>query len=280
MGLTGLDVDDGLALLYLLGKTDVELLGITTVYGNSDVETVYSNTQAMVKELGMANIPVIKGSRSRQDNGGEAAKYIVEAAKTNRGNLSILATGPLTNLYAAYMLDNTVFENVNEIVLMGGLMAPLIINGNELAELNFSCDPKATDCVLKNGESVSVITGNTCLDAIFSEDQFRSRLMSSKKCVPHYILQKCDFWFSQMKKTFKIAGFYNWDVVAAVYLSEPSLFMDTQYIFEPSVDVVNKGFLINHEKKTTPSCKVNVPKISNVPAFFNEVYGAWLRYPT
>lgn len=35
MGLPGRDVDDGLALLYLLGREDVDLKGVTTTYGNS-----------------------------------------------------------------------------------------------------------------------------------------------------------------------------------------------------------------------------------------------------
>lgn len=48
---TGADVDDGLALLYLLGHAgEVELAGITCTYGNSDIDTVYANTRRLAGE--------------------------------------------------------------------------------------------------------------------------------------------------------------------------------------------------------------------------------------
>lgn len=43
-GMKGRDVDDGLALLYLLGHPCADLLGVTTTYGNSRTEAVYANT--------------------------------------------------------------------------------------------------------------------------------------------------------------------------------------------------------------------------------------------
>ena len=52
MGIKERDVDDGLTLLYLLGREDVELLGITTTYGNSTIDAVYENTINMMTELG------------------------------------------------------------------------------------------------------------------------------------------------------------------------------------------------------------------------------------
>jgi len=276
MGVEGCEIDDGLAILYLLGKPDIELLGITSIYGNSDVETVYSNTQAMMKEIGKGHIPVTKGSSGKKDRGGEAARYIVDTVRLNEGAISILATGPLTNLYAAYLLDESLFEKVQQIVLMGGITKPLIINGMELAELNFSCDPEATECVLRNGKNVSVITGHTCLDAFFSEQEFRERLASSKSPLSGYMLKKCSSWFGQMAKKFNIAGFYNWDVAAAVYLAEPSLFKDSAYRFEPDINNLKRGLLTSSDTMTVPSCKINIPKILDTNALIEEVYHAWL----
>ncbi len=106
MGIEGCDVDDGLALLYLLGKKNVSILGISTTYGNSDIDTVYSNTRRMLKELGRENIPLLKGSPSRHIKKSEAASFIAETVNKHPGNISILATGSLTNIYGAYLLDN------------------------------------------------------------------------------------------------------------------------------------------------------------------------------
>jgi len=59
-GIKNCDVDDGLALLYLLGCGEVELLGITSTYGNSKTDIVYHNTIRMVKELELGHIPIKK----------------------------------------------------------------------------------------------------------------------------------------------------------------------------------------------------------------------------
>ena len=48
-GINGCDVDDGLALLYLLGDPEAEVLGVTTTYGNNTLEKVYENTKKFVK---------------------------------------------------------------------------------------------------------------------------------------------------------------------------------------------------------------------------------------
>ena len=91
-------VDDGLALIYLLGKPQVQLLGVTTTFGNSTVDVVYSNTKNMLKDLGRADIPVLKGSSSKSNRTSEAAEFLVDQANRYPGNLKILAVGAMTNL--------------------------------------------------------------------------------------------------------------------------------------------------------------------------------------
>ncbi len=275
MGVKGYDVDDGLALLYLIGKPDIELLGVTTVFGNSDIGTVHPNTVRMMQEIGMEDIPEVKGCGAPNDERGRAAEFIVDAVSSNDG-VSVLATGSLSNLRAAYLLDEEVFDKVEEIVLMGGLVEPLIINGRELNELNFSCDPLATECVLKNGRNVSIITGNACLDAFFSEESFNERLGRIDTPRAKYILGTCGYWFKDNMRAFGIPGFYNWDVVAAVRLAEPGLFRESEHVFRPDLDQLGRGFLIEGADTRSPACSISLPRIDDIAAFTDEVYRAWL----
>ena len=60
-GINGCDVDDGLALLYLLGDPEAEVLGVTTTYGNNTLEKVYENTKKFVKKIGHDELRVYKG---------------------------------------------------------------------------------------------------------------------------------------------------------------------------------------------------------------------------
>lgn len=275
MGVYDCDVDDGLALIYLLGKENIEICGITSTYGNSDIETVYSNTAAMLKELGRTDIPLLKGCPDRRSFQSDAADFLVETVLANQGNISILATGSLTNLYAAYQKDQEIFHYISEIVLMGGITGELNINGRILAELNFSCDPAAAGCVLQNGRNVSSITGNNCLKAYFTEKEFQRRLEYNEIPVARYIFQKCNYWFENMMRRFDIDGFHNWDVVAAAYLAEPALFEDHLHYLQIDRQKLTKGMLSISSREYGDSL-VNLPEIHNLDAFTEEVYKAWL----
>ena len=73
---------------------------------------------------------------------------------------------------------------------MGGVTETLLINGKLLPELNFSCHPEAALCVLKNCNNVSVITGNACLKAYFTNKDFSKELSKGEQSIARYITQK------------------------------------------------------------------------------------------
>lgn len=75
---------------------------------------------------GADRIAARKGGAARGDFQSDAAEFLVDMANQYAGELSILATGSLTNLGGAYTLDPHFFEKVKEIVLMGGITEPLV----------------------------------------------------------------------------------------------------------------------------------------------------------
>ena len=119
LGVPDCDVDDGLTLIYLLGCEDITLHGVTTTYGNNKLEVVFENTKKMLKELGREDICLKKGGSCAGDYDNEASEFLVEMANRYPGELSILATGSLTNLGGAYEKDPQFFEKIKEVVLMG-----------------------------------------------------------------------------------------------------------------------------------------------------------------
>lgn len=276
MGLEGCDVDDGLALLYLLGQEKTELCGITTTYGNSTIEAVYANTGKMLAEIGRSDIPLYKGCQDQFTLASEAVEFLIGTVNSHAGEISLLATGSLTNLKAAYLRDENFFEKISELVIMGGITEELRINGKVLNELNFACDPAAAEIVLKMGRNVSVITGNNCFKAFFKQIDFVSRLASVNTLMAAYIAEKCTYWFIDMMDYFQIDGFYNWDVVAAVYLINPLVFTDNFRHVTPCAQDLIKGQLSNMSHRKEP-CLINMPVINNPQVFTDEVYKAWLR---
>lgn len=273
-GVKDCDVDDGLALMYLLGCEDAEVLGVTATYGNNELPVVWEALRKLVHDLGREDIPVKKGGAKRGEYESEAADFLVEMANRHPGELSILATGSLTNLGAAYEKDPSFFEKVKEIVLMGGITSPLVFEKKVMNELNFSCDPHATCSVLTKGRNVSVVTGNNCLKVLFTREEYKERLFGTENPAAVYIREKTDYWFGYNEEDYGIEGFYNWDVTAAVYLMHPELFDDMRNEFRIREEDLQTGFL---RMEQPGNCTLNLPEIGEEAAFKNNIYETWMK---
>lgn len=274
-GVKDCDVDDGLALLYLLGcKEDAKIFGITATYGNNRLEVVYETIRGMLKDLGREDIEVRRGGSEAGDYDSDAADYLAEMADRFPGKLSILATGSLTNLKGAYERDVRFFEKVKEIVLMGGITEPLVFEKKVMDELNFSCDPHASCNVLKYGKNVSVITGNNCLKVLFTKEEYKKELFSRREPIAEYIRERTDYWFRYNEEDYGINGFYNWDVTAAVYLMHPELFTEQRGRFAFSEEDLSTGYL---RKASDGMWQCNLPKIGEEGAFKRNIYDTWMK---
>lgn len=157
-------IDDSLALILALNSPELEIVGITTVSGNVKAEQGAKNALKVLKLMNREDIPVYIGEDiplvreliTAQDTHGEdglgetnyeeadveinygGVDFILENAR--KGNISIIALGPLTNLATAIERDEEGFNMINEIVSMGGAFRS---HGNcsQVAEFNYWVDP-------------------------------------------------------------------------------------------------------------------------------------------
>jgi inosine-uridine nucleoside N-ribohydrolase len=272
-GVAGCDVDDGLALLYLLGSGKANLLGITNTYGNSDIDTVYKATRRMLEEIGRTDIPQMKGGAKAGEVQSEAVDFLVDTASRHAGDISILATGSLTNLLGACHKDAEFFDKVNRVCLMGGLTETLFLNGTVLDELNFSCDPEATLQVLTGAKRIEVATGNNCLGAYFSREGYERRLVGSAGPIARYLYEKTAYWYEYNMKSYGLDGFYNWDVTAAAYLLDPELFEKNETVITPDLDSLKRGFLNGGGRPV----KADLPKIRDPRVFEDHIYNTYFN---
>lgn len=267
----GCDIDDGLAILYVLAQENVEVLGINTTFGNNKLSVVYPNTVSFMKDIGYSHIPVYKGSDdSYKDN--KAARFLVEMADKHKGELSILATGSLTNLYHAWQIDSQFYEKIKDISLMGGITKPLIINGKILNELNFSCDSNASLNVLEHGRSITIATGNTCLDGFFTRDRFEK--LRKGNDFEKWLYEESLYWFDREKNVFENDGIYIWDILSAAALLNPQLFIGSTVEISPDEESMKSGMLIGNGNKR----KIVVPKIKNVDNYIEHVYEQYTKF--
>ena len=274
MGVKNRDVDDALTAIYLIGRNDVELLGITTTFGNDSNEVVYQSTQKLLNDIDRTNIPLVKGG-ILENRLSEAAEYLAESVNKYQGKITILATGALTNLYGAALIDPGFFDKVQQIVLMGGILEPLLINGHQVDELNFSSDPEATFQVLKSSASSTVITGHLCLNALFGQREFQRLESEEKSPIYGYIYENSKPWAEFFDSAFSCGGFYNWDVVAGVYTTQPELFQDNvEWVVSTADDLISGLLKVDHSK--SQGYQLNIPnRIHDINKFNDLVFETW-----
>ncbi|KAG7331278.1 hypothetical protein KOW79_005247 [Hemibagrus wyckioides] len=208
-------VDDAQAIMMALAVPDVQILGITCVQGNTSVENVCKNVLRVLQACDRMEIPVFKGISKPilghvlsaslfhgHDGLGDApdpnapglelvqkegaVSAIIRIINEHPGEVSIVATAPLTNLALAVKLDPTLPQKVKGLYLMGG-NTDSRGNTTVCGEFNFAADPEAAYTVLNDYLCPTYIAcwEFTCLnklpwefcDVWLAQDTAKSRFM-------------------------------------------------------------------------------------------------------
>ncbi len=157
MGAPGADIDDGFALALAHADPDIQLDLITTVHGNTDVQSATLLTGELIRRLGL-RVPVVTGAAAaalaRPGSApapGQAAAAIADHVMAHPGEITIVAIGPLTNVAAALALEPRLVGSAREIVVMGGSFFGTAPNRELPGEFNVTADPEAAQAVLRSG---------------------------------------------------------------------------------------------------------------------------------
>jgi purine nucleosidase len=174
MGAPGSDIDDGFALALAVADPALRLELVTTVGGNSDVDTSTRLTADLLGVLGRTDVPLVRGAGrplnpvlwrpdrpspapSGEEPGPAAAAEIVRRAMAEPGELTLVAIGPLTNVAIALLLEPRLASALREIVVMGGVFLEQTNVGWMPGEYNFWCDPDAAQVVLESGARLRLV---------------------------------------------------------------------------------------------------------------------------
>ncbi len=169
----GTDVDDVIALAMLLGSPEVDLLGVTTVYGDTVTRARIASRLASL--AGRTDVRVVPGERETLSGlpawwaGHEgktfadlesepvsstptAKSFLAKTAEKYAGELDIVAIGPLTNIAATIKEYPSFVDEVRRLYVMGGRF-----DTTASAEHNFKSDPEAAATVFESGISATVV---------------------------------------------------------------------------------------------------------------------------
>jgi purine nucleosidase len=188
--------DDALALMMALNSKELEVQGLTTVGGNASLAHTTRNALRLLEHVGRSDVPVYRGAarplRGRFEYayqvhgpGGLTARlplprarpgpipaqdYIISAARSMPGELTLIALGPLTNVARALRGERRLREWLREIVVMGGAVH---VAGNVTphAEFNIYNDPIAANIVFSSGIPVALVGLDVCNEVYVARDE-------------------------------------------------------------------------------------------------------------
>lgn len=243
-------VDDAMAIFFALRSPELELIGLTTIFGNVHTDLATTNALRLLEIAGRRDIPVAKGADNPiagpfggpvpfvhgEDGQGNvflpapitspieksAAQFIIEQIMAAPGEVTLIPVGPLTNIALALRLEPRIAENVHEVVLMGG-NAYVPGNATPAAEANIHNDPEAAQIVFGAGWPVTMVGLDVThrVNMTGRHLEVYSRLNNPMaqhvaRIVPHYR--------NYFQSTYGIDGIFVHDSSAIAYVIEPSLF--------------------------------------------------------
>jgi inosine-uridine nucleoside N-ribohydrolase len=236
--------DDAIAILY--ANACLDLIGITTVFGNSSIENTTHNALSICTLSGIS-VPVAKGAGNALKgylvNGTDvhgstgldgadmpvpdreiadisASDFIIEASYRYTGKLIIIATGPLTNIATALQSDPSLASRLAGISIMGGSTG--VGNVTPVAEINVFADPEAAQIVL--GSKLPIwIVGLSVTTTVGANIQIISKLQSSGGRVAGTIAELLIFYLGAQMRLYgrNIAPFH--DVCAVLPFVSPQM---------------------------------------------------------
>jgi purine nucleosidase len=239
------EIDDGLAILMLLGA-GVELVGVTTSFGNGSLEQADRRTRELLRRVGREDVPVVRGAAHAGDLETPAAAFIAEMVGRYPKSLRILAIGPLTNLYGVLVREPEASARVAGVYSMGGYLKRLRFLRREVQELNLSADPTAAHAVLTAPWPVMLASAQLCLQARYGLRHLLAEWLLPSAAGAGFRLElrrRITEWFLVFGIHVGALGFYLWDLVPAWAILDPTRFIHRRAAIISTEDDLRRGIL-------------------------------------
>ncbi|KAD5960349.1 hypothetical protein R6Q59_013479 [Mikania micrantha] len=243
-------IDDSITIMMAFQTPNLEILGLTTIFGNVSTKDATRNALLLCEIAGRRDVPVAEGSSTPlkgiepkiidfvhgSDGLGNinlpdpkakkvdisASEFLVDKVSQYPGEVSILALGPLTNLAMAIKRDSSFVTKLKRVVILGGAFFALG-NITPAAEANIYGDPEAADIVFTSGANIVVVGINITTQVKLSDKDLDELRRSAGKHA-QFLYDITRFYRDWHVKSDGVYGIFLHDPVSFVALVRPDLF--------------------------------------------------------
>jgi inosine-uridine nucleoside N-ribohydrolase len=239
--------DDAIALLLAAHHPDIELMAITTVAGNQSVEKTTLNALKVCTLANIRNVPIARGCDRPLVRPARYAAYIhgesgmdgpnmpetdIELAPVNAidllidlllnsdGDITLVPTGPLTNIATAIRTEPAIVPKIQAISLMGGAIA--LGNRTPSAEFNIWADPEAAAIVFACGRPITMCPLEVTHQALATEE-ILARLRNANQPVATFAADLLAFFGDTYRKSYGFSAPPVHDPCAVAAVIDPSI---------------------------------------------------------
>ncbi|HLZ80800.1 MAG TPA: nucleoside hydrolase [Ktedonobacteraceae bacterium] len=218
--------DDAIAILLAAHHPEIELLAITTVAGNQSLEKTTRNALKVCSLANIRNVPVASGMdrplvrppKFAPDIHGESGMdgpdipeadiepvaqhgvdLLIDLLLNSEGDITLVPTGPLTNIAAAIRREPAILHKIKAISLMGGAIG--VGNRMPAAEFNIWADPEAASIVFGCGRPITMCPLEVTHQALATEEVV-GRLRSAERRVATFAADLLVFFGDTYRNVF------------------------------------------------------------------------------
>lgn len=167
--------DDAFAVLLACRSPELELLGVTTVYGDTDLRARIA--RKVLNTAGRRDVPVFRGvgqplrghalmfgfegegiidsGETLEYSKEHAVNFIIRTIMENPGEVTVVTLGAVSNLAAAYIMEPAIKSNIKDLIMMAGVLVPIVdekgVRRSPVEEYNFNNDAIAAQIVVESG---------------------------------------------------------------------------------------------------------------------------------
>ena len=243
-------IDDAMAIFYALASPELEVVGLTTIFGNAHTEVCTRNALSLLEIAGRSDIPVAQGAIQplAQDYRGpaafvhgedgqgnvdlpvpttaaldiDAAHFIVETVMGSPGEITLVPLGPMTNIALAMLIEPRLTQNLAGIVIMGG-NAFVGGNASPAAEANIINDPDAAD-IMFSAQCPIAMAGLDVTEKVLMTSDELALIGTVDNPRAQHLAAIIPFYQAFYKGRAGIDGIHVHDSTAISYLLAPELF--------------------------------------------------------
>jgi inosine-uridine nucleoside N-ribohydrolase len=248
-------IDDAMAIFYALASPELDVVGLTSVFGNAHTSVCTDNALKLLEIADRSDIPVAQGVAEPlampyrgpvafvhgSDGQGnvflppattsplpiDAARHIVDTVMGSPGEITLVGLGPLTNIAAAMQMAPTLTTNVAEIVVMGG-NAFRGGNASPAAEANILNDPEAADIVF-GADCTIVMAGLDVTEQTVMTSSDIARMSTFGNGRAQHLAAIIPFYQAFYRERLGLDGIHVHDSSTISYLLAPHLFTWVEY---------------------------------------------------